>query len=239
MDSEGDATAAGPSGGLDTAWKNFGRDNPAGKALFKLYNKDAAKQVGNSYHTRNKQVYDRKLASGWTPAPVTEPPKPTVEKPQVEVPKFPKRIQYDTARVNFIPRRRPLEVIRRDIDAEYERMRTAPQAPPNRPVLDEKEKARLAELMRFRGKVPTVTPEQLAAQLKAGPGRKSEREQLEEMFEAIVREIDERREFLQALEAAGRLRQDTVNMIRGEIQGRVAELQRVDTLLQQYAAEKK
>ncbi|GIL80740.1 hypothetical protein Vretimale_9149 [Volvox reticuliferus] len=93
-------------------------------------------------------------------------------------------------------------------------MRSAPQAPPNRPVLDEKEKARLAELMRFRGKVPTVTPEQLADQLKAAP-RKSEREQLEEMFEAIVKEIEERREFLQALEAAGRLRIDTVHMVGG------------------------
>jgi hypothetical protein len=47
------------------------RDNPAGKALFKLYNKDAAKQVGNTYHAKNKQVHDKKLATGWTPQPVT------------------------------------------------------------------------------------------------------------------------------------------------------------------------
>ncbi|GLI70956.1 hypothetical protein VaNZ11_016055 [Volvox africanus] len=233
MEGDRDAPAAGTSGSLETAWKQFGRDNPAGKALFKLYNKDATKQIGNTYHTRNKQVHDKKLASGWTPAPVTEPAKSKVERPQVDVPKFPKRIDYDTARINHIPRRRPFEAIRREIDAEYERMRSAPQAPPTRPVLDEKEKARLAELMRFRGRVPTVTPEQLAQQLKAAP-RKSEREQLEEMFEAIVKEIEERREFLQALEAAGRLQIDTVHMIRGEISARVTELQKVDALLKQY-----
>ncbi|EFJ46984.1 hypothetical protein VOLCADRAFT_92508 [Volvox carteri f. nagariensis] len=339
MEGERDANAAGPSGSLEAAWKQFGRDNPAGKALFKLYNKDAAKQIGNSYHTRNKQVHDKKLASGWTPPPVTvawgfdwqalepyiyvltwchssgrwpsmvlhsssgaftdpgpricvelitcvlvcymvvgdvpgiayglgiahlvgspglrnpclkvflailfpcsvlhlmrryilvikeEPPKLKAEKPQVQVPKFPKRIEYETARINYISRRRPFEVIRQEIDAEYERMRASPQAPPNRPVLDDKEKARLAELMRFRGKVPAVTPEQLAAQCKAGEWqlrvdlglkrsapRKSEKEQLEEMFEEIVKEIEERREFLQALESAGRLRLDTVHMGAG------------------------
>lgn len=35
-------------------------------------------------------------------------------------------------------------------------------------VLDDKEKTRLADLMRFRGKVPAVTPEQVAAQARAG-----------------------------------------------------------------------
>ncbi len=47
------------------------------------------------------------------------------------MPKFPKRIDYDTARVHYIPRRRPLEAIRAEIDAEYERMRCAPQPPPS------------------------------------------------------------------------------------------------------------
>lgn len=51
---------------------------------------------------------------------------------QVEVPKFPRRIEYDKARVNYVPRRRPLDVIRREIDTEYERMRTVPQPPPSR-----------------------------------------------------------------------------------------------------------
>ncbi len=54
---------------------------------------------------------------------------------QVDVPKFPKRIEYDTARINYIPRRRHVDVIQREIEAEYERMRAAPPAPPNRECL--------------------------------------------------------------------------------------------------------
>ncbi|KXZ47974.1 hypothetical protein GPECTOR_31g336 [Gonium pectorale] len=231
MEGDRDAPAAGPSsGGLEGAWKQFGRDNPAGKALYKLYNKDATKQLGNAYHNKNKVVHDKKLATGWTPPPVAEPPRPKPQRPQVEVPKFPRRIEYETARVDFIPRRRPLEVIQREIDAEYDRMRSAPQPPPNRPLLDEKEKSRLAELMRYRGKLPAITPEQLAEQRKHAP-RKTERQQLEEMFEQIVGEINERREFLRDLEAAGRLRLETVHTVRAEIQQRVTELQRVDELL--------
>lgn len=38
------------------------------------------------------------------------------------------------------------------------------------PLLDEREKSRLAELMRFRGKMPEVTPEQQAAAAKHGEG---------------------------------------------------------------------
>jgi hypothetical protein len=48
----------------------------------------------------------------------------------------------------------------------------------------------------------------------AAAPRKSQRDQLEEMFDAIVKEIDERREFLRALEGAGRLRLETVHMVR-------------------------
>lgn len=198
--------------------------------MFKLYNKDATKQVGNTFHARNKQLHDKKVATGWSPPPVTEPPKPKFERPQVEVPKFPKRIDYDTARVHYIPRRRPLEVIRAEIDAEYERMRCAPQPPPSRPLLDEREKSRLAELMRFRGKMPEVTPEQQAAAAKHVP-KKSQKQQLEEIFAAIVQEIDERRQFLRDLESAGRLKLETVHTVRAEIQQRVTELQRVDQLL--------
>ncbi|GFR41819.1 hypothetical protein Agub_g2591 [Astrephomene gubernaculifera] len=240
MEGERDSPAGTSSGVLENAWKQFGRDNPAGKALFKLYNKDVTKQIGNAYHSKNKQAHDKKLATGWTPPPVAEPPKPKLERPQVEVPKFPlKRIEYDNlgaARVDLIPRRRPLEVIRREIDAEYERMRAAPQPPPNRPLLDEREKARLAELMRFRGKLPAITPEQQAEMSKAVP-RKSQRQQLEELFSAIMGEIEERRQFLRDLEAAGRLPLETVYMIRSEIQDRVTELQRVDVLLKQQAGE--
>ncbi|PNH03822.1 hypothetical protein TSOC_010091 [Tetrabaena socialis] len=305
MEGGQEATTSGPSPEKEL-WKEFGRDNPAGKALFKLYNKDAAKHVGASYNTKNKQVdvpkfpkrisydtarvnfiprrrpleaiqqeidaeYERMRAAPQAPpnrklsvsmffgrlrdaayflfhlfspgarsrgyAPIRQANEDFYMRRMygrivVDVPKFPKRISYDTARVNFIPRRRPLEAIQQEIDAEYERMRAAPQAPPNRPMLDDREKGRLAELMRFRGKVPTVTPEQLASQMKSAP-RKSERQQLEEMFEAIVGEIDERRQFLRDLEAGGRLRAETVHAVRAEIQQRVTELQRVDVLLQQ------
>lgn len=49
-------------------------------------------QIGNAYNSKNKAVHEKKLATGWSPLPVAEPPKPKLEKPVVAVPRFPKRM---------------------------------------------------------------------------------------------------------------------------------------------------
>ncbi len=57
------------------------------------------------------------------------------------------------------------------------------------PVLGEREKERLATLMRFRGKPPTITPEDMALlnrKAAAANRNKGEREQLEELFDAVL-----------------------------------------------------
>lgn len=238
---DGDPSASGgqQQHNPDAVMKNIGRDNPEIlRALAKLYRKDAAKQVGNSYHSRNKTKHDQKLASGWSPppAPSEEPPKVKVEKPKVAVPKFTKRISYGEFdhSSKFIPRRKPFEAIKREIDEEYERMHSAPPMPPKGPVLGEREKERLANLMRYRGKPPTITPEDMALlnrKAAAASRNKGEREQLEELFDAVLQEIEERRSFLRDLESHGALKRDTVHMLRAEIQQRVAELERIDLLM--------
>lgn len=46
------------------------RDTAAGRALYKLYGgPDAGRQKGEVHHQRNKEMHERKLASGWTPTP--------------------------------------------------------------------------------------------------------------------------------------------------------------------------
>lgn len=86
------------------------------------------------------------------------------------------------------------------------------------PLLDEKEKARLAELMRFRGRVPDVTPEDRAEAARhrgAASKPRTRREELQRMFDAVSDEVEERRTFLQEMEALGALTRDHVHQVDG------------------------
>jgi hypothetical protein len=61
--------------------------------------------------------------------------------------------------------------------------------------LSPQEKARLANLFEWKGRPPA---ELAAAQQAALPRKKkSEKEQLEEMFSRVLREVEERRDFMQ------------------------------------------
>ncbi len=75
------------------------------------------------------------------------------------------------------------------------------------PLLDDREKERLAALMRYHGKVPELTDEERAAAQAARGKREplSERQELQRMFDAVVAEVEERRQFLDDMQAAGKL----------------------------------
>jgi hypothetical protein len=80
------------------------------------------------------------------------------------------------------------------------------------PLLDDAEKDRLATMMRWRGKPPEVTPEELQASRRAGTGGaarapKSRRELLQELFDDVVREVEERQEYLWGMQACGKLQE--------------------------------
>jgi len=204
--------------------------------LFKLYNGDHhGKNVGQSFHQRNKQLHDKKLATGWTPA-APDPPKQEYIRPQVSYPKFGKqRPASSSAPIHHIPRRKPAEVILTELEEEKQRQKEARPPPPKGPLLDSAEKERLALAMRYRGKLPKASPEELEEAARHRGVRRNaprtEREEVQALFDAVMYEIEERRAFLADLEQAGALKRDHVHQVRAEIQTRVDDLNKLDRML--------
>lgn len=215
------------------------RDTPAGKALFKLYNgNQAGKSAGTAFHQRNKQQHDKKLATGWAP-PSLEPTKPEIQRPKVNYPSFghyrPGEDEMNAARLRRIPHRKPGSEILKELQEEAEERRRAPPPMPKGPLLDAAEKDRLAEMMRWHGKPPEKpTPEQQEEARRHRGVRdkpKSEREEVQQMFDQVMQEVEERQEFLADLQAAGGLKEDHINQVRLEIAVRIQDMQRLDRML--------
>lgn len=220
-------------------WKLLGRDNPAGRALFNLYNGDlAGKGVGNKYSQRNKKVHEKNVAAGYTPPPLVKP-KVKVEKTEVPVPKFVKKMEFSAeARLEArLPHRKPGQAILTEMKEEADKQWQQPMPVPKGPLLDEAEKERCAALMRYRGKVPEVSEEEMAAARRPRP--KSERQELQDMFDSVLLEIEERRAFLAELEKHGALQQDKARMVQVEIKERVAEMQKIDRMIRELQLEEK
>jgi hypothetical protein len=225
---------------LADAYRLHGRDSPAGKALYKLYGGDKqAKKAGLSFSQANRERHQAKLDSGWTPPPIEPPPRQEVMRPSIAYPKFGHSKLSSgpddfSAPVDQIPRRRRADVIQAALAEEAEHQRRVVPLPRG-PLLGEAEKQRCADAMRFRGKVPEITPEQRAAQLRARKASqgKNELETLQDLFDATLAEIEERKQFLAEMEAKKALSQDRVHQIRAEIRQRVDDMQKIDRLIQQ------
>lgn len=97
------------------------------------------------------------------------------------------------------------------------------------PVLDDAEKQRLAEWMRYKGKPPEQKAPQ-ALPRKPKPGSKAD---LQSLFDQIVVEIRERQQHLQDMAAYTSTKDHHAvsNQIKREIHDRVQEMQRLDEML--------
>lgn len=97
------------------------------------------------------------------------------------------------------------------------------------PLLDDAEKARLAEHMRFRGKPPEAQPD-CRQPRKPRPGSKAD---LQQLFNEIVLEVNERQQYLEDMSALikGQEYQAACAQMKREIQDRVQEMKRLDQLL--------
>ncbi|KAF5835811.1 hypothetical protein DUNSADRAFT_6845 [Dunaliella salina] len=219
-------------------WKELGRDTPAGKALFKLYGGNKmGTNAGNTYDEANRKKMEAKIAAGWTPPPKAAPPPPV--RPTVNVPTFGRPKFQMPAPVEMIPHRRPATKILRELEEEMERQRS--QRPtPKGPLLDDKEKERFALMMRYRGKPPVATEKELeGCRMHRGQTqRKSGLQELQQMFDQVALEIEERRKFLEDLEAHGALKRETQHQVRWEIQQRVQDLAKLDQMISDYGTGK-
>lgn len=100
------------------------------------------------------------------------------------------------------------------------------------PLLDDAEKDRLAEWMRYRGKPPErkATVQHLKPQVVKGS-----KAELQKLFDEIVVEINERQAFSEEMAAlsqtSGKAYQTQSNQIKREIAERVKEMKRIDQML--------
>jgi hypothetical protein len=97
------------------------------------------------------------------------------------------------------------------------------------PLLDDVEKERLAEWMRYRGKPPEHKPRP-SSQHKPKAGSKAE---LQGLFDQIVIEVNERQQYLEDLAgfASSKDYQAVSNQVKRDIQDRVQDMKRLDQLI--------
>lgn len=100
------------------------------------------------------------------------------------------------------------------------------------PLLDDAEKARLAEWMRYRGKPPE---QKLAMPQPKSQAAKGSNSELQNLFDQIVVEVNDRKAFLEEMAAwsqtSGKEYQTQSNQIKREIAERVLEMKRIDQML--------
>jgi len=147
------------------------------------------------------------------------------------------------ARLKQMPRRRPGDVILREMKEDQQRAREALPPRSRGPVLDDAEKDRLAELMRYRGKVPAeyVTADEREAAARHRGVRKealrSQRDELQMLFQETMQEIEERQAFLREMQSNGALKRDHVHQLQAEIKKRVEDMNRIDRMLRELDGE--
>ena len=201
----------------------LGRDTPAGRALYALYGGPSrSREAGLAYSATNRARVDHLRATGGplapTPSPAAPPPRKTV---RVAVPKVGRAPRPEpTAAVDHMPGRKPLTSIQLERQQREAIEKNIPAPIGNqRKLLDDAEKNRLAKHMEFRGKVPVVT--------KVAPrALRTERDELEEMFDLVKDEIEDRKQRMEVeLDPVQR------RALTNEIEQRVKELTKIDNLL--------
>ncbi|CAM6090622.1 unnamed protein product [Calypogeia fissa] len=217
---------------LPNPWEAVGRDTEVGRALFALYNGyGVARNRGNKYSDHNRmKIMERISAQGLPDLYRIPPDLPKSKKPVVKVPRFRKKY----VRIDEIPQvllmrgRRKGSQILTQLKEDISQKDQPPQ--PKRPVLDEKEKARLQEIFEWSGRDVEDEDEAKSdvpmAPRKPPPPRGSVEEQ-EMLIEAIAMEIEERKQFLDRMFVLGR-GPKYEPIIRLEIQERVRQMELLD-----------
>eukprot|EP00899_Mesostigma_viride_P020082 jgi/Mesvir1/28075/Mv04668-RA.1 len=211
----------------DAPWEAFDRGSPAGRALYALYNgnKDT-KEAGKKFSQKNREAFKNQTPKTLeeTLAAEKERKKQASQKPVVEYPKVAVRKTPSVAPVELLRGRKSEAVIRDEMQAEGGQVAELPK----KKVLGEQEKQHLADMMEWRGKPP---PKEVLA--PPPPRKKTEVEEMEELFSLLMSEIEDRKQFLDEMEAAGR-RDQYEARINGEIAQRIKQLEKLDKHLKAH-----
>ncbi|KAK9810091.1 hypothetical protein WJX72_004668 [[Myrmecia] bisecta] len=223
--------------GLQSVHDRLGRHTAAGALLFNLYNGDrAGRNAGNLFSERNRQSFRARPARTPSAAGSGKPAPCTRATAKVSVPKFRSKGEEENKAPGLGRGRRRADVILQNTLQSEELERTRPPPPPKGPLLDDMEKERCATLMQYRGKPPELPPldEMRSLKLKAyNSPAQSERAQLQELFESVRQEIEDRKTFLEDMRSLSKQSEYNAHAarVKPEIQERVKELERIDDLI--------
>jgi hypothetical protein len=206
----------------DSAIKAFERGTPAGNALHKLYG--GKKSMDSTLDpVLLKQIQKMRAAKE-----AQEQPKvPVVPKSRahVNVPRLRGKATNDVLdEFRRMPwyafSRKPEHVIKK----ELRDVTPGPAPMPKGPLITDKDKLKLEQIMEFG----EVLPE--GPVVRRQPQKATERDRCLKLFNDIVKEIEERKEFMAEMEAQGRHKEFALK-INGEISERIDELRKLDKIL--------
>ncbi|KAH7430672.1 hypothetical protein KP509_08G008100 [Ceratopteris richardii] len=218
-----------------------GRETSAGRALFALFNGyDLARKRGNLYSQRNI-ARTRSRPPECRPPELKTPPKPSAKKKTVKVPKFRRRPTVDPSECqpcHPVGKKKASEILRQ-LQIDLERKELPPH--PTKPLLDEKEKARLAIMFEWSGRmdkeqlmadmaVLTNQPQKSKFRVRPQKVPQGSVAEMESMVEQISKEIQEREEFMREMDKLGRA-EKYKSQIRHEIEQRIKEMEKLDLLI--------
>lgn len=151
-------------------------------------------------------------------------------KPVVKVPKCGK--EKTTASVQQAPGRRRSASLILEQQKQLQAELSCQLQPPQR-ALGEAEKSRLAKHMEFRGHPPAAAANESEIHTKTRSRQASHESELENLFEDVAREIDERQEHLEYAMGHGSLKIEStaVRQLQSEIASRRGELRRIHELI--------
>ncbi|CAG9328322.1 unnamed protein product [Blepharisma stoltei] len=207
---------------LENLWRDFGRESEAGKLLFQLY------RIPNK-----PNIYYPPVKTAKKPLPCEISKSKTKEKPQIEYPEMNKpQSRPKIHPIDLIPKRKSKDVIKEEINQNYRGLQAPPKKGANREVL----KSELQEKFQFsNGALPksVMMPpggSRPANRNVARAPKKAEEpvtNNLEELFDMIVKEIEERQKFLDDMRTINQLPPEVENRVKGEIASRISELQKI------------
>ena len=204
---------------LDRLWKDTESESQASKLLFELY------------RFRNKpQIYYPPVKTKKKPLPFEEtkakPKKKTiVDYPDLNKPSAPKFHPID-----FVPKKKTSKVINEEIKENYKKPENYSKKGGDRDAL----KAELQERFQFsNGILPKTLNVPISKEIQKLEKKKPETitENPSELFDMIIKEIEDRQQHLEDLKSFGQLTAEKEHRLKGEIAVRVSELQRLKEIM--------
>eukprot|EP00826_Nyctotherus_ovalis_P037548 TRINITY_DN3432_c0_g1_i1.p2 TRINITY_DN3432_c0_g1~~TRINITY_DN3432_c0_g1_i1.p2 ORF type:complete len:237 (+),score=73.18 TRINITY_DN3432_c0_g1_i1:119-829(+) len=220
---------------IQNLWKLCGMDTEAGRIMYRYYGSHCKPQIK---YPKVKTKTPQQLADEKKLQETAKKSCPQKAKISYPVPK--PKVARSVAAIDYVPKRKAQNVIQKELEEAKRKPLARPHPGQNRAAMIDKlqednqfsigilPKSVQSTPMTFdnsrthnKSKKPNMKPVERRS--------KTEAEELDDLFESIAREIEERQEHLDAILRCGK-NEDVEQRIKGEIACRFSELQKVAEL---------